>query len=197
MNFLIWLLWPLALTAAPKVTPEKAEKAVGWLQLLLNNWEIIGAILAALVIAFNKLIMKALGKFVDWWRIKSQDLHVDPKWASLPHVLGALDTLIFKVADELQDLADEYKKASADGKLTQEEIKHINAIAWKKFNELVPAALLNIVKALGIDLPSYFLSRVKYRIWGNKKQVEVWQEAAKATYEKGSELKKATPSVDS
>lgn len=195
------LLWPVMLIAAPDITPEKAEKALNWTQLIINNWAIIGTILAALVIAFNKMIFKALSKFVDWWRIKSQDLHVDPKWASLPHVLDALDSLIFKVVDELQDLADEYKKASEDGKLTQEEIAHINKLAWQKFNELVPSALMNIVKALGIDLPSYFLSRVKYRIWGSKKHVEAvkdaHKEAALATYEKGSELKKAIPSVES
>ena len=192
------LLWPVMLSAAPsEKSIEKAEKALNWTALLINNWEVIGVLLAALVIAFHKLILKFLGKFVDWWRLKSQDLHTDPKWAALPHVLKALDTLIFGIADELQELADEYKKASADGKLTQEEINHINSLAWKKFNEMVPVALINIVKAAGIDLPGYFLSRVKYRIWGNKKAVEAHKEAARATYEKGSELKKATPSVES
>lgn len=67
------------------------------------------------------------------------------------NALMQLDQIISSVVAKNQILADEFKKANVDGKLTQDEISKLQTIAMNSIKSLLPLTITSdeIIKLLG------------------------------------------------
>jgi len=74
------------------------------------------------------------------------------------------------VAKLQQTIVDGLKAKSSDGKLTPEEIKEIQKLAWEEFQKTMPKALAEVLKAAVGDLEAWVAAEVERAVLKQKTQ---------------------------
>jgi hypothetical protein len=74
------------------------------------------------------------------------------------------------VAKLQQTVVDGLKAKSADGKLTPEEIKEVQKLAWEEFQRTMPKALAEVLKAAVGDLEAWVAAEVERAVLNQKTQ---------------------------
>lgn len=101
------------------------------------------------------IVVTALGLFSAWLTVKLS------KYIKLKNLTSALDTCLsmtqVTVGELQQKFVEGMKAANKDGKLTEEEIRELNAslVVYTK-NKLTPS-IINVITAAGIDINQFIL----------------------------------------
>jgi len=140
----------------------KLEKKANILMLVFrfinDNWAFFAVFFAGIFAASYKTIIKWLGKLTTFWSSHSKEWR--ERYGNL-NVFDVADFWVAKITGQLQDYVDKLKAASADGQLTQEEIKNINTMFINEFEKQVPDIVQAVLKAFVKDVPAFLLGRVK------------------------------------
>jgi len=142
--------------------PEKLEKKMNILMVvfkfIMDNWTFFAVFFAGIFAASYKSIIAGIGKIAGFWNKHSKEWR--EKYGNL-NVFDVADFWVSKITGQLQDYVDKLKAASADGQLSQEEIKSINEMFLHEFQKQVPDIVQAMLKAFVKDVPSFLLGRVK------------------------------------
>lgn len=101
------------------------------------------------------IVVTALGLLSTWLTVKLS------KYIKLKNLTSALDTCLsmtqVTVGELQQKFVEGMKAANKDGKLTEEEIRELNAslVVYTK-NKLTPS-IINVITAAGIDINQFIL----------------------------------------
>jgi len=120
---------PVILAQDPVTTTETVKEATdpsGWLETLLGNEAIFGAIVSGVLLL---------------WGILKAKLHLkDTKWAKV------LETVEQAVAEVYHEYIRDLKTGRADGKLTKEEIDEAHKKAWERAKTIGKEKGLDVAK---------------------------------------------------
>lgn len=131
------------------------------------SWEsIVAQVAPALVTLVLLLVGWAVGEGIRYLRERVKD-------TVFARAFGVLETTIDTIVKDLQNtLAEDFKNAAADGKLTREELNIIKDKAVALVMAQVPVTLQRILEAYLGPLTQYVASRIEARMY-ELKQFEV------------------------
>ena len=150
---------------------EKTELGIfkKGLNFIGSNMNLIFVLLSGIILAFSKKIFAFLASLKTKWTKQSD------KWKTkLPAFIdtfNVIDHFIFGVVDELMDLADDYRKESESGQLTEKRIKELNDKTIELVLARLPIFAKDLLTEIVADIPAYILSKVKARVFVNKKKL--------------------------
>jgi hypothetical protein len=100
--------------------------------------EIVLPVILAFIGIVGVFIRNMLKKLSDYAMTKITD---QTQATIVTNVLSQIDNIAAKAVASNMELAERYKKASEDGKLTEDEINELRAIAKTKINCLLPKTI--------------------------------------------------------
>lgn len=143
------------------------------MDFLSQNWHFILIAITFLLMGFGgfALLSKGLGKTKEAWAGVSKKLH--EKLPYLSNCIGALDAIVFANVDVLMEIAEEWKKLSEDGKLSEQDVAKLTKMVQDGIINDLDDEVLSILKAFVKDLPGFILKRIKHRVGFNKKKLSM------------------------
>ncbi len=140
--FFVLTLSALGAEAAGEVVPLKTDSVI-------PTWavQVLGAIAAA------------MGTWVLWGVGRLINLLFGQKWQEGAKA-GALTALEHGIQDAEEEMAASLKEASADGKLTSDEVARLKALALKRAKEVATGPALQMLEQWGADVAGNWISQL-------------------------------------
>lgn len=134
----------------------------------IMSW--VGTIMLVIGGGFLVLAIWYLGKLAYF---KAESIRIEWVRKMVQGALAEGAEAISRIVKDLQnEFVDEWKRASADGKLTDEEKEKLKRLVMERLAKTVPAAIIEVLRNNLPDFEAWVESQVNAHVWELKAKAE-------------------------
>lgn len=130
-------------------------------------------VLGDIAVALSPIVVAAIGALAAYL---AKMINGKVKNDLLRAGIGKVNSMVWVVVKEIsQTMAEDFKKASADGKLTLEEKRHLKNVAMKKLRKYLSFDELSRLFGMSsANLDDFIGSKVEEAVGEVKRDAEIW-----------------------